>query len=84
MKTSDLFTIDPDVLGGVPVFKGTRVPFKSLFDYLEKDYSLEEFLECFPSITKEMACRASGEAEAKPEWSLAGQVDIDCASSAAR
>jgi uncharacterized protein (DUF433 family) len=57
MKDSDLITIDPDVLGGVPVFKGTRVPVKSLFDYLEKDYSLEEFLECFPSITKEMGCR---------------------------
>ena len=64
MKTSDLITIDPDVLGGVPVFKGTRVPVKSLFDYLEKDYSLEEFLECFPSITKEMACRILERSEA--------------------
>ena len=64
MKTSDLITIDPDVLGGVPVFKGTRVPVKSLFDYLEKDYSLEEFLECFPSITKEMACRVLERSEA--------------------
>ena len=64
MKTSDLMTIDPDVLGGVPVFKGTRVPVKSLFDYLEKDYSLEEFLECFPSITKEMACRVLERSEA--------------------
>jgi len=49
METGDLITIDPEILGGVPVFKGTRVPVKTLFEYLENDYSLEEFLECFPS-----------------------------------
>jgi hypothetical protein len=37
---------------------------KSLFDYLEKDYSLEEFLECFPSITKDMACKVLERSEA--------------------
>jgi uncharacterized protein (DUF433 family) len=57
MDASDLVTIDPDILGGTPVFKGTRVPVKSLFDYLEENYTLEEFLECFPSITPEMARR---------------------------
>ena len=55
MKSDDLITVDPDILGGTPVFKGTRVPVKTLFDYLENNYSLEEFLECFPSVTKEMA-----------------------------
>ncbi len=55
MEVSDLITIDPDILGGTPVFKGTRVPVKTLFDYLENNYSLEEFLECFPSVTREMA-----------------------------
>ena len=55
MDTGDLITIDPEILGGVPVFKGTRVPIKTLFEYLENDYSLEEFLECFPSVTREMA-----------------------------
>lgn len=64
MKSSDLITIDPEVLGGVPVFKGTRVPVKSLFDYLERDYSLDEFLECFPSITKDMACKVLERSEA--------------------
>lgn len=64
MKTSDLITIDPDVLGGLPVFKGTRVPVKSLFDYLERDYSLEQFLECFPSISKEIACKVLERSEA--------------------
>ena len=57
MESSDLITVDPDILGGTPVFKSTRVPVKTLFEYLENDYSLEEFLECFPSVTREMARR---------------------------
>ena len=57
MYASDLITVDPDILGGTPVFKGTRVPIKTLFEYLEDDYSLEEFLECFPSVTRVLACR---------------------------
>ena len=57
MNSKDLITVDPDILGGTPVFKGTRVPVKSLFDYLEDNYSLQEFLECFPSVTRDMACR---------------------------
>ena len=57
MRSSDLITIDPEILGGTPVFKGTRVPVKSLFDYLEDNYALDEFLECFPTVTREMACR---------------------------
>ena len=57
VRANDLITVDLDILGGTPVFKGTRVPLKTLFDYLEDDYSLDEFLECFPSVTREMACR---------------------------
>lgn len=57
MDTGDLITIDPEILGGAPVFKGTRVPVRTLFEYLENDYSLEEFLECFPSVTRELARR---------------------------
>jgi uncharacterized protein (DUF433 family) len=57
MNAADLITTDPDILGGTPVFKGTRVPVKTLFEYLEANYTLEEFLECFPSVTREMACR---------------------------
>ncbi len=57
MKADDLIAVDPEILGGTPVFKGTRVPIKALFDYLESNYSLEEFLECFPSVTREVACR---------------------------
>ena len=56
MSVSDLVTIDPDVLGGAPVFKGTRVPVRTLFEYLENSYSLAEFLECFPSVSREAVC----------------------------
>lgn len=57
MTTSDLITIDLEILGGTPVFKGTRVPVKTLFEYLENDYSLEQFLECFPPVSRELACQ---------------------------
>ena len=45
---------DPEILGGTPVFNDTRVPVKTLFEYLENDYSVEEFIECFPSVTREL------------------------------
>jgi len=57
MNASDLITVDPEILGGAPVFKGTRVPVRTLFEYIEDNYSLEEVLECFPSVTRQMACR---------------------------
>jgi uncharacterized protein (DUF433 family) len=46
---------DPETLGGTPVFTGTRVPVKTLFDYLEGGDSLDEFLRQFPSVTREQA-----------------------------
>ncbi len=55
MRVADLVTTDLDRLGGIPVFKGTRVPVKTLFEYLENNYSLAEFLECFPSVSREAA-----------------------------
>ena len=49
---------DPDILGGTPVFVGTRVPVKILFDYLEAGDSREVFLEEFPSVTRAQAVAA--------------------------
>jgi uncharacterized protein (DUF433 family) len=49
---------DPDVLGGTPVFVGTRVPVKNLLDYLAAGDSLERFLDHFPSVTHEQAVAA--------------------------
>jgi uncharacterized protein (DUF433 family) len=57
MPADDLITTNPHILGGVPVFKGTRVPVRTLFEYLESNYTLDEFLECFPSVGREMALR---------------------------
>jgi uncharacterized protein (DUF433 family) len=49
--------IDPETMGGTPVFTGTRVPVQSLFDYIETGETLDEFLENFPSVKKEQAIR---------------------------
>ena len=49
---------DPDIMGGEPVFVGTRVLAKSLFEYLEAGDSLEVFLDAFPSVTREQAVAA--------------------------
>jgi uncharacterized protein (DUF433 family) len=51
---------DPDILGGAPVFVGTRVPVQSLFDYLEGGDTLDEFLRQFPSVRREQAVAALG------------------------
>lgn len=45
----------PEILGGIPVFVGTRVPFRALIDYLAEGQNLPEFLEDFPSVTREQA-----------------------------
>jgi len=52
MNISELITVDPDILGGTPVFKGTRVPVKTLFEYLGDGLSLDYFVETFPSVTR--------------------------------
>lgn len=64
MSNSEFVTIDPDILGGTPVFRNTRVPVKTLFEYLERDYTLEEFIECFPSVSRSLACRVLEQSEA--------------------
>ena len=57
-STSAVVRSDPEILGGKPVFVGTRVPVKSLFDHLEAGDSLDEFLESFPSVSREQAVAA--------------------------
>ena len=52
-RWSRIVSQDPEILGGEPVFAGTRVPVKSLFDHLEAGDSIEEFLEGFPSVKRE-------------------------------
>ena len=49
---------DPDILGGTPVFRGTRVAFQSLLDYLEGGQTLNDFLDDFPTVTRDAAVHA--------------------------
>ena len=51
----DIVNIDPKILGGTPVFKGTRVPIETLFVHLEKGITIDEFLKDFPTVSKEQA-----------------------------
>jgi uncharacterized protein (DUF433 family) len=63
MKTP-LITIDPEIHSGAPVFAGTRVPVRTLFDHLEAGESLEIFLDDFPSVSREQAIAVLEEAHA--------------------
>jgi uncharacterized protein (DUF433 family) len=54
----DVIIRDPEILGGTPVFRGTRVPFKNLLDYLEGGHTLDQFLDEFPTVTREAAIAA--------------------------
>jgi uncharacterized protein (DUF433 family) len=58
LSASEVITKDPEVLGGTPVFRGTRVPFQALLDYLEGGQTLSEFLDDFPTVTREAAISA--------------------------
>jgi uncharacterized protein (DUF433 family) len=55
MTAESLISSDPKILNGTPVFRGTRVPVRTLFEYLADGLSLEYFLETFPSVTREQA-----------------------------
>ncbi len=55
MQTQELIVSSPDILGGTPVFVGTRVPVKNLTDYIEAGDTLDEFIEDFPSVSREQA-----------------------------
>ncbi len=53
-----IITFDPEVMNGRPCFRGTRVPFKNLIDYLEGGHPVGEFLRQFPTVSREMAVQA--------------------------
>jgi uncharacterized protein (DUF433 family) len=58
MQPTQIIIKDPDILGGTPVFRGTRVPFQTLLDYLECGETLDEFLDDFPTVSKDAAIAA--------------------------
>ncbi len=53
LRAASVVHIDPEILGGTPVFVGTRVPFRNLIDYLERNHSVDEFLDSFPTVSRE-------------------------------
>jgi uncharacterized protein (DUF433 family) len=55
---NEIIVKDPDVLGGTALFRGTRVPFQALLDYLEGGQTLDEFLDDFPTVTRAAAISA--------------------------
>jgi len=57
-ETEAIIQVDPEIQGGIPIFKETRVPLKNLFDYLEASETLEAFLEDFLSVSREAAVAA--------------------------
>ena len=64
-----LITRDPGILGGAPVFTGTRVPVRNLFDFLEGGYCVDEFLDDFPTVRREQVIALLEEAGARLELS---------------
>jgi len=64
MPNQSVIVSNPEILGGTPCFRGTRVPVDSLIDYLEAGDSLDEFLDNFPSVSREAAVAALEEAKA--------------------
>ncbi|HEY0734531.1 MAG TPA: DUF433 domain-containing protein [Herpetosiphonaceae bacterium] len=66
MSTNQLIVSSPEILGGTPVFAGTRVPIKNLIDYLEAGDSLDQFLEDFPSVVREQAIQVLRLLQATP------------------
>ena len=63
-RKSSVVHSDSDVMGGTPVFVGTRVPVQALIDYIEGGHSLEEFLNDFPTVSRELALGALEQAKA--------------------
>ena len=63
MKQSSVVHCDPDILGGTPVFVGTRVPVQALIDYIEGGHSLEKFLDDFPTVSRNIAVAALEQAK---------------------
>ena len=58
-----LITRDPEVMHGTPVFRGTRVPVQTLFDYLENGDSLDDFLEGFPTVSRKLTVKVLEESK---------------------
>jgi len=59
----EVIVVNPRIMSGTPCFRGTRVPFQNLIDYLEGGHSIDEFREQFPTVSREMAIQALEQAK---------------------
>jgi uncharacterized protein (DUF433 family) len=71
MKTNSVIKIDPEIMSGAPCFAGTRVPIQNLIDYLEGGDSIEDFLEGFPTVSREQVVAFLEEAKDRMVASVA-------------
>jgi uncharacterized protein (DUF433 family) len=76
-QTEPVIHSDPEIVGGTPVFVGTRVPLATLLDYLEAGQPLSEFLEDFPTVTREQAVAALAQEALLARARLVGRVRCD-------
>ena len=67
LDNSSVIHSDPEILGGTPVFVGTRVPVQTLLDYLEEGASIAEFLDHFPTVTREQVTSMLGKQKARSD-----------------
>ena len=65
MNLSDVVVIDPEIMSGIPCFAGTRVPVRALLDYIEGGDTLDEFLEQYPTVSREKAVAFLEQASAR-------------------
>ncbi|MEC4813351.1 MAG: DUF433 domain-containing protein [Scytonema sp. PMC 1069.18] len=63
LKDSPIINVSPEIMGGTPVFAGTRVPVQTLLDYLKAGESIDDFLDGFPTVTREQVIALLEEAE---------------------
>ncbi len=77
LQAIEVIVKDPDILGGTPVFRGTRVPFQALLDYLEGGQTLAEFLDDFPTVTREVAIAALEAAKSTSRRPVAMRILLD-------
>ena len=65
MMKTQVISVSPEVMGGTPVFRGTRVPIQNLIDYLEGGENIDEFLEGFPTVTRDQVIELLEQAKEK-------------------
>ena len=76
LKPNEIIAKDHEILGGTPVFRGTRVPVQALLDYLEGGQTLDEFLDDFPTVTRETRRRRAGTRQLAPRLPIGMRISI--------